>query len=111
MRSLAGNMMPGGGMGRGAGGGNAEADPTLAAEQHSAMLEQGMAEGVITEDEAALFTTVHDAVDVLRAAESIRGPVDGVLAILVSRGELTQAEADAFLDIHGRLEAAGLMQE
>jgi hypothetical protein len=112
MRALGSSMMPGGGMGRGGGMGQEfEVDPTLEAEQHAAMLEQAVAEGVITEAEASRFTSVHQAVDALRAVEVVRGPVDNVLAILVSRGEITQPDADAFLDIHERLDAAGLMHE
>jgi mono/diheme cytochrome c family protein len=91
-------------------------DPAAEAAAHAEMLAQGVAQQVIRQEEAELFDRVHGAMDELVAT----GPPEGggsmpqrrlaILAELVKQGEISQAEADAFNDIHDRLVEAGLME-
>lgn len=109
------------------------------AEQRATMLTQAVDQGVITQDEATVFETVHSAIDALSmggmgqsggmgmdmhgnggngggmgqnmgGGVTMNGNVTEMLAYLVESGAITQEQADAFTDIHNRLEAAGLMQ-
>lgn len=116
----------------GAGMGNMQSE----AEQRASMLTQAVDQGVITQDEAAVFETVHSAIDALTMGGASQGMGQGMgmhgmgggmgqdmgggvvmngnvtemLAYLVESGAITQTQADAFTDIHTRLENAGLMQ-
>ncbi|MCB8984678.1 MAG: cytochrome c [Ardenticatenaceae bacterium] len=101
-----GQMMPGMGMGR-------MADTEAA--QRAAMLDQAVSEGVLTQDEANQFDTVHALMDSLMAAGppatgSMGQNQQQMLDDMVAAGTITQAQADAFNDIHDRLLEAGLMQ-
>ncbi|GAB4579682.1 MAG: hypothetical protein Fur0022_24200 [Anaerolineales bacterium] len=115
----AGQMMGGGEMGMG----NMQAEATMRAEMLTLAVEQQ----VITPEEAELFELVHSAVDSVHAGGMGMG--DGmehqmgegmgmsnnfnmteIFAGLVASGALTQEQVDAFLDIHTRLEEAGLMK-
>jgi len=102
-----GSAMPGGGMGMGMGqgqGSNAQAQ----AVQQAALLEIGVEQGVITQDEADAFAEAHPIVDA-RMVE-VRGTMlTVVLEGLVASGDLTQDQADTFLDVHDRLSEAGLL--
>jgi mono/diheme cytochrome c family protein len=96
--------------------GGATYDPAAERAKHEEMLAQGIELGVISQDEADLFTLVHDAMDQVVAAGGVeisggmdRGR-DAILAHLVQTGEISQAQADSFVDIHDRLVEAGLMQ-
>ncbi|MCB9135256.1 MAG: cytochrome c [Anaerolineales bacterium] len=101
------------------------------AEQRATMLTQAVDQGVVTQEEAAVFETVHSAIDALMMGETqgmgmhgmgggngqdmgggvaMNGNVTEMLAYLVETGAITQAQSDAFTDIHTRLENAGLMQ-
>jgi mono/diheme cytochrome c family protein len=96
--------------------GGAALDPAEEAAKHAEMVDQGVAQGLISPAEGELFLEVHGAMDDLAAdADSPRvGPMNqrraALLAQLVDTGTITQEHADAFEDIHLRLEEAGLMQ-
>jgi hypothetical protein len=96
--------------------GGAVFDPAAEEAAHAEMVDQGVAQGVISRAEGELFLEVHGTMDQL-AAESDAprvGPMiqrrAALLAELVEQGTITQDQADAFEDIHLRLEEAGLMQ-
>ena len=105
-----GTMMPQHNMG------GAMYDAAAETEQRATMLNEAVAQEVITQAEANLFTQVHTFLDAEMAQH--RGMMSGsmadmqatILEQLVSGGTITQAEADAFNDIHNRLIEAGLMQ-
>ena len=86
---------------------------------HEGMLTAGVEQGVITQNEATLFTEVHDKLKVYkpehmdelrRFTGSPKEMQQTVLEAMVQAGEITQARADAFADIHNRLVEAGIMQ-
>lgn len=86
------------------------------AEKRAAMLATAVEDGLISEEEAALFDEVHTAMDALLAGQPM-GPgrmmgagQDDVLAELVAEGNFTETQIQAFNDIHDRLLMAGLMQ-
>ena len=94
-------------------------DPNAEAQMHGEMLAAGVAQGIITQEEADLFTLVHDKLEVYREAhvDELRSFMgnpaqmqQAMLKALVESGEITQEQADAFADIHHRLEEAGVMQ-
>lgn len=99
-----------GGIGQmGMGSGNAQA------EDHTEMLETGVADGVITQAEADMFETVHAFMDELMAegapaSGSMGQNQEAMLSALVEAGTITQEEMDAFTEVHDRLLEAGLMQ-
>lgn len=107
VRSLGAGQMPGGpGM-------NAETEQAIRAE----MLAAGVEQGVISQEEADLFNTVHDQIDARRAADPERrftGTMNDLQTLLleelVAEGEVSQTDADAFNEIHERMIDAGLMQ-
>lgn len=106
-----GAVMPGGQMG------GAAFDPTVEAADQAEMLAQAVEQGIITEDEAAVFSSVHEIVDaqILQArADGAQGSMDdllnGVVAELVSSAELTEDQAATFLLVHTRLGEAELMR-
>jgi len=95
------------------------ADPNLEAARQQAVLQDAVAQGIITQEEADLFQRVHDLVeaykqdhwDELRAQAG--GDPDAMLELmfqaLIDAGQITPEEAEAFQDIHQRLHDAGLM--
>lgn len=99
-----------GGMGQmGMGSGNAQG------EDHTEMLETGVGDGVITQEEANIFETVHGFMDELMAegapaSGSMGQNQEAMLGELLEAGKITQEEMDAFTDVHDRLLEAGLMQ-
>jgi mono/diheme cytochrome c family protein len=106
-----GQVMPG----RNAGG--AMFDAEVMAAQQEAMLETAVSMNIVTAEEAAVFSSAHEAVDAIMVDKRGNGGSAGMdnmmgetLAELVAAGELTQADADTFLVVHDRLAAAGLMQ-
>ncbi|MCA9928987.1 MAG: c-type cytochrome [Anaerolineales bacterium] len=106
-----GAVMPGQHMG------GAAFDPAVEAENQAQMLADGVAQGIITEEEAAVFAEIHGTVDdqmMQMRAEGAGGGMDemmaDILAALVASGDLTQEQADTFLSVHDRLGEAGLMQ-
>ena len=107
----AGTVQPGMGM-----GGSAY-DPRVQAAHQAEILAQAVDQGVITEAEADIFATVHDAMEQYRIAhpELVNSGEDAtereaaILSALEAEGIVTQAQADAFPDIHDRLGNADLM--
>ena len=92
-------------------------DPEVQAAQQAQMLADAVAQGIITEEEAATFATAHEVVDgqmikmrEAGASESMDDMMADILVELVSAGELTQEQADTFMSVHDRLGEAGLMQ-
>ncbi|MFN2203619.1 MAG: c-type cytochrome [Caldilineaceae bacterium] len=81
------------------------------------MLAAGIEQGVLTQDQADLFDTVHSKIDALRAAEpdrqftgTMRDLQDQLLEELVADGEVTQEDADTFNSVLNLLQESGLMQ-
>jgi hypothetical protein len=101
---------PGMGMGSGAGAGaNAQAQ----AVQQAALMQIAVEQGVITQDEADLFTDIHPIVDArvteLRGTSTAATMLTDALTGLVASGDLTQDQADMFASVHDRLAVAGLL--
>jgi mono/diheme cytochrome c family protein len=106
-----GAVMPGQNMG------GAAFDPEFEAAKQAQMLADGVAQDVITEEEAAVFAAAHEQVDgqmMQMRADGAAGSMDDmmadILAALVASSDLTQEQADTFLAVHDRLAEAGLMQ-
>jgi hypothetical protein len=83
---------------------------------HEQMLAQAMEQNLISEDEAAIFTLVHDALDefhTLHQDDLPEGSMDEnqdyMLDELVKAGTITQSQADDFARIHQLLLDEGLM--
>lgn len=129
VRSLGSGSMAGG-------MGNMNSEAVLRAE----MLTQAIEQGVVTQEEAELFETVHSAIDAVQmggmgngngmgmhgmgngqgmgngmengmgSGTMMNGDVNAILTGLVEAGTIRQEQADAFLAIHLKLEDAGLMK-
>ncbi len=94
-------------------------DPNAEAQMHAEMLAAGVEQGVITQEEADLFTEVHDKLNAYKETHmdelrsSMGNPEEmqqAMLDAMVKSGDITQEQADAFVDIHDRLVEAGIMQ-
>jgi mono/diheme cytochrome c family protein len=112
MRALgAGTVQPGRGMG------GVPFDPTAQAARQSEILAEAVKQGVVTQAEADLFITVHDAMEQYRiehpelvnSGDNATEREAVILSALVAENIVTQEQADAFPDIHDRLGNAGLM--
>lgn len=112
MRALgAGTVKPTSGMG------GAPFDPAVQAAQQAEILVQAVEQGVITQAEADVFQTVHDAVEgyrvehpeVINSGGNANEREAAILSALVEAQVITQEQADSFKDIHDRLGASGLM--
>jgi len=107
----AGTVQPGMGMG------GVPFDPTAQAEEQAAILEEAVKQGVVTQAEADLFATVHDAMQQYRidhpelanSGENATEREAAMLSALEAEGVVTQKQADTFPEIHDRLGNAGLM--
>jgi hypothetical protein len=72
-----------------------------------------MESGLIEQAEADNFDLVHTALDSLMAETGLRrqgNNLPALLAILIERTAVTQAQADTFADVHDVLIEAGLMR-
>ncbi len=83
--------------------------------QHAEMLANAVAQGVITQVEADIFTLVHNSMESYMMANTVEagsGEERQVIALaaLVEAGTLTQAQVDTFNSVHQRLLDSGLMQ-
>jgi mono/diheme cytochrome c family protein len=83
--------------------------------QHAEMLANAVAQGVITQAEADIFTLVHNSMESYLMANTVEagsGEQRQVIALaaLVEAGSLTQEQVDTFNDVHQRLLDSGLMQ-
>ena len=107
----AGTVQPGTGMG------GVRFDPTAQAAQQAEILAEAVKQGVVTQAEADLFISVHDAMEQYRIAhpelvnsgENATEREAGILSALEAENVITQEQADAFPEIHDRLGNAGLM--
>lgn len=97
--------------------GGAAFDPEVEAAKQASMLSDAVAQGVVTEEEAVVFSEAHGLVDgqmIQNRDAGMSGSMDNMMADvltgLVASNELTQAQADTFLSVHDRLAEAGLMQ-
>jgi len=96
-----------------------EANPADEAARQQAVLQDAVAQGVITQDEADLFQRLHALLEAYKQAhwDELRaqagGDPDAMLNLmaqaLIEEGQITSEEAAAFQDIHQRLHDAGLM--
>ena len=84
---------------------------------HEQMLSQAVEQGLISADESATFTLVHDALDDFQAQHAEELPQGGMdenqeymLGELVKAGTVTLDQADDFARIHQLLLDEGLMQ-
>jgi mono/diheme cytochrome c family protein len=76
------------------------------------MLNKALESGLINQEEADTFDEVHAALDSLMVETGLRmqgNNLPALLAILVDRAEISQAQADTFTAVHDGLMAAGLM--
>jgi hypothetical protein len=97
--------------------GGAPFDPTVQVAKQAEMLAQAVEQGVISQAEADVFGTVHDAVEQYRAEHPEVTNSGGnateretaILSALVEARVITQEQADSFQNIHDRLGALGLM--
>jgi len=94
-------------------------DPNAEAQMHDDMLAAGIELGVLSQDEADLFTQVHAKLDAYKEnhmddLRSFMGSPEEMQAAmmnaLVESGEITQEQADTFASVHDRLVEAGIMQ-
>jgi mono/diheme cytochrome c family protein len=107
----AGTVQPGMGMG------GVPFEPTAQAAQQAAILEEAVKQGIVTQAEADLFATVHDAMQQYRidhpelanSGENATEREAAMLSALEADGSVTKQQADAFPEIHDRLGNAGLM--
>ncbi len=104
-----GTVLPGQGPG-------AAFDPAAEAARHEAIAAEGLAQGVLTQQQADAFLSVHAQLDTLMAAA--RGPQQGgmdaqqeaMLQELLAAGRISPSAADHFRTAHELLLAAGLME-
>jgi mono/diheme cytochrome c family protein len=104
-----GQVMPGRNMG------GMAFDPEAEAAKHEEMAEQGVEQGVITQEEADTFLEVHTELDVLLVSDMERmGGMEDMQATmlgeLVESDRITKKQADTFAKVHDALIAAGLME-
>jgi hypothetical protein len=85
---------------------------------HDAMLAEGLAKGVISAEDAALFRQVHPFIDQFNSHEGAMMAATGsekkarqreLAAKAVGEGLISQADADAFTRVHDALIDAGIM--
>lgn len=92
-------------------------DPEIQVAQQAEILAKAVEQDVIIEEEAEIFTTVHDAVEqyrlarpeVIQSGGNVTELKATIPAALDEEKVITQAQADAFTDIHDRLGNSGLM--
>jgi len=107
----AGTVQPGAGMG------GVTFDPTAQAAQQAEILAEAVKQGVVSQAEADLFATVHNAMQQYRidhpeftnSGENATEREAGILSALEAANVITKEQADVFPDIHDRLGNAGLM--
>ncbi len=100
----------------GSNAGGAMFDEEVMAQRQAEMLETAVAMELITEEQAAVFSTSHETVDAIMIEKRSSGGgnmedmMTDTLAELVESGKLTQSDADTFILVHDLLAEAGLMQ-
>lgn len=90
-------------------------DPEAEAAKHEEMAKQGVEQGVITQEEADTFLSVHTELDTLLASDMERmGGMEDMQATmlgqLIESGSISQKQADTFAKVHDALLDAGLME-
>ncbi len=80
-------------------------DPTMTATQQAEMLNTALEKHLITQEEATIFNEVY----ALLTPPIQQDALPERLQALVARGEISQLEADAFLEIYNRLDKAKLI--
>lgn len=93
--------------------GGAMFDPAVEQQNRQAMVDEATAAGLIDEEQGNTFLQVHTALDELMLETGMRmqgNNMPALLAVLVERGTVTQAEADSFAAVHDLLIEAGLMR-
>ena len=95
----------------------AEATDEELAQQQSAMLETAVSDNLISEEEAAVFANARATVEAAMSkrrdggcSSSTADVMPELLAELAAAGELTQLDADIFLEVYNTLDAAGVLQ-
>lgn len=85
-------------------------DPAAEAARQAEMVNAALAQGLITEAEAATFTAVHDQLDAAMNADSTLGGAgtmfqrqQAALVALVEQAVVAQANADTFMSVRDRL--------
>ncbi len=96
-----------------------EVNPGDEAARQQAMLQDAVAQGVLTQEEADLFQRLHTVLEEYKQAhwDELRAQAGGdpnamlelMLQALIEQGQITPEEAEAFQDIHQRLHDSGLM--
>jgi mono/diheme cytochrome c family protein len=88
-------------------------DPAIEQQNRLEMLAEAIDMGLIDQQDADTFEKVHADMDVLMAETGLRmqgNNLPALLAILIERSSVTDAEAEAFTQIHDLLIEAGLMR-
>ncbi len=92
-------------------------DPEFDRAHHQVMVDEAVAGGYITQEDADTFMLVNDAVSMYMAENEIKAGAQSVdemqpeiFAILVEAGTLTQAQVDAFNAVHQVLMDEGIMR-
>jgi mono/diheme cytochrome c family protein len=88
-------------------------DPAIEQQNRLEMLAEAIDMGLIDQPDADTFEKVHADMDVLMAETGLRmqgNNLPALLAILIERSSVTDAEAEAFTQIHDLLIEAGLMR-
>ena len=80
-------------------------DATMTATQQAELLSKALEQHLITQEEANIFNEVY----ALLTPPINRDTLPDALQALVSQGEISQLEADAFLEIYNRLDEAKLL--
>lgn len=93
--------------------GGAMFDPAIEQQNRREMVDEAIAAGLIDAEQAETFLSVHDHLDELMLETGLRmqgNNLPALLAILVERETISQAEADSFAAVHDLLIEAGLMR-
>jgi len=96
--------------------GGAAFDARAEAERHQQIADEGVARGLLSQEEAAIFVAVHANLDRLMAETmpDTAGGMDdmqqAMLTLLIDQGTISQEKADLFSAAHEKLLAAGLME-
>lgn len=99
---------------RALGRGNAPAVQEYQAEHQEQMLTQAVEQGLIDQDQAGQFKTVHDAleaylVDQPQSSGSMDEREEAALQALVNEDTIDQEQVQIFFEVHDLLSSAGLM--
>lgn len=95
------------------GSGNSAQIDQMQAQQQDAMLNEALAQGVVSEEQADTFRVVHTALEAVVKSGGFEGSMDerenAALAALVEAGTITQEQVDEFKIVHAILASGGFM--